>query len=238
MTDKNIIVVDDEPLAVKRILKLLQNIEHTNCLGTASNIAAAQQLLQNLSVDVILLDIDMPGGSGLELAAKLHQQRLIDKTVPVVIFITAHEQHALQAFDHGVSDYLLKPVRQSRLRDALERLPAVAEQPSTITVVVNFAGQQAIIPLHTISCCIAEEKYTRIHYDSHRSILADYSLQELEERFDDYFVRIHRSALAAKTRITGIQKKISGFSVILRDCHEQPPISRRQRTLLNKLLNI
>lgn len=234
MTSLRVIVVDDEPLAIRRLQRLIDSIEDTDCVGTAATINAARQLLKTTTADLLLLDIDMPGGSGLELAANLNQQRLAGHQCPAVILTTAHDQHALEAYEYGVSDYLLKPIRLERLSAALQKLPTNTFSQSP-TLTINNADGREIITLDSISCCIAEEKYTRIHFDD-GSLIADFSLNQLEQRFPTYFIRTHRSALVARQRITAIKKNANHFVVCLRDSTVQPPISRRQRTLLTKQL--
>ncbi len=225
------IIVDDEPLARQRMQQLLTAVPDWECIGLAGNAEAARQLIISLRPDAVLLDINMPGESGLVLAEEL------SNTAPAIIFTTAHEQHALAAFDCQVSDYLLKPVRQARLRQALEKvatqLPAGADDRH-ITVRNNHQIER--IALTTISCCVADEKYVRLIHDGGEA-LCDQSLLQLEQDHAAYFVRVHRNALVARARIMGITRAAGHqWQVRLDQCAFQPEISRRHLDSLRKLL--
>lgn len=230
-----VIIVDDEPLARQRMQQLLEAVEGWTCIGQAGNAQAAHQLIISLRPDAVLLDINMPGDTGLSLAENLGAN--LGKQAPAIIFTTAHEEHALAAFDCHASDYLLKPVRRQRLQQALEK--AATQLPTRIDnrfITVRNSQQIEKIGLATISCCIADDKYVRLVHDDGEA-LCDDSLASLEQVFDDYFVRVHRNALVARTRILGLSR-VSGqqWQVRLNGCELQPEISRRHLESLRKLL--
>lgn len=230
-----VIIVDDEPLARGRMQQLLDDIPGWECIGQAGSAQSARQLIISLRPDVVLLDINMPGESGLKLAEALNGEK--EASHPAVIFTTAHEEHALAAFDCHASDYLLKPVRRERLRQALEKAAAqLPERHDGRYLTVRNSHQIEKIPLASISCCLAEDKYVRLVHDGGEA-LSDQSLAFLEQTYTDYLVRIHRGALVARTRILGLSRSSGNqWQVRLSGCSLRPEISRRHLEGLRKLL--
>lgn len=229
------IIVDDEPLARQRMQQLLEAVEGWSCIGQAGSAQAAHQLIISLRPDAVLLDINMPGDSGLSLAEDLNSA--MGKQSPSIIFTTAHEEHALAAFDCHASDYLLKPVRRQRLQQALEKVAAqLPARTDNRFIAIRNSQQIEKINLTTISCCIADDKYVRLVHDDGEA-LCDESLAHLEQTFGDYFIRVHRNALVARTRILGLSR-VSGqrWYVRLNGCELQPEISRRHMENLRKVL--
>ncbi len=226
-----LIIVDDEPLARQRLQQLLSDVSEWECIGQAGNAETARQLVISLRPDAILLDINMPGDSGLILAQELQESGTS------IIFTTAHQEYALDAFEFQAVDYLLKPVRRSRLLRALNKVAALRPQlTDNRHLTVRNSQQIEKIALSTISCCLAEDKYVRLIHDG-GSALSDHSLAQLEQDFPDYFIRIHRNALVARERILSLVRHSGNqWQVRLNGCQAQPEISRRHLENLRKLL--
>lgn len=222
-----VLVVDDEPLAAGRLVDLAGDIPNCKVLGQAGNAERAWALVQSQQPDALLLDISMPGLSGLELARRL--QAL--KHPPFIIFCTAHEQHALQAFEAQAIDYLLKPVRRERLQESLERVQRLKsqtpEEAGRQFVAASVGGVLRRIALADIYFLHAEEKYTVVYHRGGEHIL-DEPLKELEQRFPGQFLRIHRSCLVKSEQLQEIRRDTEGHVwAVLKDWPKPLEISRR-----------
>lgn len=240
MTDPTlrVLIIDDEPLARSRLQRLLEKTPAVRCVGQAGDALSGWQLLNATHPDAVLLDIHMPGDSGIQLAQKL--QTLPPAQCPAVVFTTAHDEHAVAAFAVQAVDYLLKPVQAQRLQEALHRvrqqrqLQLAARDP--VRIAVRLGRDEHWLSLPSIACCIASDKYTLIHHDDGEHV-SQKSLRELELQHGDYFLRVHRNALVAKNRIVGIHHgSDQQLQVRLRDCKLRPDISRRYRQALQDLL--
>lgn len=247
------LVVDDEPLARARMLSLLQRTGlamsvTVQVLAELGDAGAALAWLDEhpAQADVIFLDIQMPGPDGLRLADKLrggpHQVQ--------VVFVTAHAEHALKAFDLQACDYLTKPVRQDRLQQALARclrlkapLPAQADplgQPEASSLLVQDRGRMVRVPVPEALYFKAELKYVTLRTASHSWIM-DESLTELEARLGDRFIRVHRNALVAKAAMRMLERRDDpdggeGWAVQVRGTNEWLSVSRRQAPLVREAL--
>jgi two-component system response regulator AlgR len=248
-----VLVVDDEPLARARMLSLLQRAGtalsmHVQVLADVGEAGAALAWLDTHpgQADVIFLDIQMPGPDGLRLADKLrggpHQAQ--------VVFVTAHAEHALKAFELQACDYLTKPVRQDRLQQTLERcsrlkMPAsakvdAAEAQETISLLVQDRGRMVRVPLAEVLYFKAELKYVTLRTLSHSWIM-DESLTELEARLGERFIRVHRNALVAKAAMHMLERRDDpdggeGWAVQVRGTQEWLAVSRRQAPLVREAL--
>lgn len=231
----NILIVDDEPLARQRLSSLLNNINGYETCGEAANGNEALQLAQQLKPDIILLDIRMPGMDGLEAAMHLNQM----SKPPAIIFTTAYSDHALEAFETHAVDYLLKPIKEDRLGEALQaakRLtrPQIQElkQPGDDNnirthICVKVRGSLELIPLDSIRYFLADHKYVTLRTDDHEHLIEE-SLKSLEEEFSHLFTRIHRNALIADQYMLGLEKNNDGHCVIIiKDIDDRLEISRR-----------
>lgn len=201
-------VVDDEPLARQRLLTLVRELQPTLAplQGVALREAADAQAAQAAAPgDVVLLDIQMPGESGLALARRW---RARPEGAPVVVFVTAHAEHALAAFDVEAADYLTKPVRRERLQAALLRALArtapAAGDAAVLTV--HDRGQLMRVPLAEIVYLKAELKYVTLHTTTRTHVL-DEALSELEPRLGEAVVRIHRSAVVARAAVRELARR-------------------------------
>lgn len=243
-----LLVVDDEPPARARIRQVLADAltdAPHEIVGEAPNGVTALELMDRLQPDVVLLDIHMPGMNGIEVARHLAAR----PQPPAIIFVTAYDEHALEAFEVQALAYLLKPVRADKLAAALTRaqrltpneprLEQVAQslgsQRSRITV--SERGRLILVPIDEVIYLRAELKYVTIRTAA-REYLTEESLTSLETEFGDRFVRIHRNALVARQSIHGFQRVRGAaeegdtgeghWEVLLKELPERLPISRRQ----------
>lgn len=209
------LLVDDEPLARQRLSLLLSRLdEPVQVLGEAGDAGAALAWLEAHpgQADVVLLDIQMPGPDGLRLADKVRAL----SPAPQVVFVTAHAEHALQAFELEASDYLTKPVRQERLAQAMarcrRRLPVVTgtagapPQDLSAMLLVQERGRLIKVPVSEILYLKAELKYVTLRTAGHSYVLDD-SLTDLEERLGASVIRVHRNALVARTAVRRLERR-------------------------------
>ncbi len=223
----SVLVVDDEPLAAERLCALLAELPDCRVAGVAGNAEQAWQLAQRLRPDVVLLDIAMPGESGLALAKRL---RALPEP-PVLVFCTAFDQHALQAFEAQAVDYLLKPVRRERLADSLARarrlLPVAAAPGVEPFVAASVGGVIRRIALADIRYLHADEKYTVAWHRGGEHVL-DQTLKELEQQFPAQLVRIHRNCLVNRAQLQELRRDPAGHVwAVLRDVDRPLEVSRR-----------
>jgi two-component system response regulator AlgR len=237
-----VIVVDDEPLARARLVSQLDDLAGTidvEVVGQASNGEAALARVADTPADVVLLDIQMPGMDGLEVAR--HITALPEP--PAIIFVTAYDEHAVQAFELRAIDYLLKPVRLDRLRDALSRVRPISREaarelaPRRTSFSVLERGRIWRVPLVDVLYLRAELRYVTAR-TREREYLLDESLVKLEEEFGRDFLRIHRNCLVARRHLVGFQRQGEGgeghWLAVLRDWPERLPVSRRQAQVIRE----
>jgi two-component system response regulator AlgR len=206
------LIVDDEPLAVERMQILCARIPALNVVGTASDGAAALRLCEALAPELVLLDMTMPEVDGLGVARGLARQ----SPRPAVIFVTAHDHFAVEAFDCDAVDYVLKPVAQDRLERAVERALArrdaaapAAEAPLESPWIEEFwvphRSELIRIAVGDIDRIDAERDYVRLHVGA-RNYLLLHTIQRLEDRLDpERFIRLHRSTIVRRDRIAGLK---------------------------------
>ncbi len=241
-----IMVVDDEPLARARLRTLIDALPDYDCVAEASDGSQALQQLDASRPDIVLMDVRMPQMDGLEAARHLAE----GETPPAVIFTTAYDEHALAAFDARGSGYLLKPVRRDKLLAALQavRKPNRAqrdEEASSEAEQANGArshlcamvgNSTVLIPVEQVLFFRAEHKYVTLRHSGGETLLEE-SLKKLGEEFGERFLRIHRNALVAVERISGMEKTGDGRHLIcLRDCDEKLEISRRHLPSVRRLM--
>jgi two-component system response regulator AlgR len=226
-----IAIVDDEPLARARLRSLVHELLPGVVAIEAGTGLAALELLENTAVDVVLLDIQMPGMDGLEVARHLAQL----PAPPAVIFTTAFDVHALAAFDAQAIDYLLKPVRLERLQAALARAAQWTAARASQSVPSNtrshhtalVAGSLRLVPLADVQYFEADGGYVRVCHRGGELLVED-SLRALEEEFGERFLRIHRHTLVAVALITElVRDRLGNYEVRLRDVATSLPVSRR-----------
>lgn len=240
-----VLLVDDEPLARSRLRTLLGECDSpaVGVGGEAGTAAAAMELLGRQLFDAVLLDIHMPGADGLALAQAL---RALPQP-PVVVFVTAHAEHALEAFELDAVDYLTKPVRRERLQVALQKVERLVKSRGGGTaagvldvLLIQDRGRTERVPLAEVLYFKAELKYITVR-TSGRSYILDGSLSELEERHAAYFLRVHRNALVARRAVRALEKHYDaeegeGWAVRLNGVDELLAVSRRQLSAVREAI--
>jgi len=238
-----VLVVDDEPLARRRLVRLLGELPDCSVAGEAGNGREAVHAAERLQPDVVLLDIRMPGMDGLEAA-----RHLDGLTVPpAVVFTTAYEEHALDAFERNAVAYLLKPIRRERLAEALVRCQRVNRaQLSTLEpgsavqarthLCARRAGDLVMVPIDDVLFFKADQKYVRVRYRD-GEVLIEESLKALQDEFGETFVRIHRGALLRRTALRELVHDTAGvLRVVIDGSDERLEVSRRHAAALRALL--
>jgi two-component system response regulator AlgR len=244
MSDLSVFIVDDEPLARLRLSTLLGEVQAPRCTVAGEAASAAEALAwleRNPRCDVLLLDIQMPGASGTELAARLRTRA----DAPAVVFVTAHTEHALQAFELDATDYLTKPVRRERLQAALakvaQRRAVPPANPDRPTLVVSDRGRVVRVPIDEVLYLKAELKYVTLRTAA-QSWLLDDALTELEQRLPaGEFLRVHRNALVARRAVRALEKRAAdgddeGWAVQVAATGEWLAVSRRQVSAVREAL--
>lgn len=290
-----ILIVDDEAPARMRMRDLIEDIQ-AQCpctlVGEAADGQTALDLIIEKQPDILLLDVQMPGMTGIELAQHIASTGI--SPAPAIIYVTAYDEFALKAFEVHAMDYLLKPVRASRLQEAIQRIQALASTSTTSStsstsvngdsaahtsssthqqnlaanalpkVRQNFSilerNRVLLVPIQDVLFLKAEQKYVTIQ-TKERSYLTEESLVSIENDMADTFVRVHRNALVARNAIAGVQKvkhaiaadtdtdteknnnntneiekPSESWEVIVRNCNERLPISRRQWAVIKALV--
>ncbi|WP_428242565.1 LytR/AlgR family response regulator transcription factor [Gynuella sp.] len=239
-----VLIVDDEHLARERLKRFISGINHCKVIGEAENGIQAIDLFSKLAPDILLLDIRMPSMTGIEVAQ--HLSRLDHR--PAIIFCTAYDDYALEAFKVNAVDYLVKPVRLADLENAIlkasslnrAQLNAMQLQQQELNQrshlsVTSHRGLE-LIPVSEIRCFRAEQKYVAIVTDQ-GEWLVDEPLKQLEKEFVDQFLRIHRNALIAIRYVERLERTNEGQQQIYLQGLQQPlKISRRHLSEVKKHL--
>lgn len=241
-TTLHILIVDDEAPARNRLRELLADIQHIHIIADAKNGKEALQLASDTQPDIVLLDIRMPEMDGIEVAQ--HLQKLARP--PAIIFTTAYDNYAIQAFDMSAVDYLLKPIRLERLQSALQKarvlLPNQLEallplNPQRTHLSINERNRVLLVPVADIIYLRAELKYITVR-TAEREYLIEESLTHLEEEFSNIFIRLHRNCLVASVYILGYEKRMHDehgekhWVALLKNVPETIAVSRRQQHLI------
>jgi len=238
----NILIIDDEKPARDRLRRMLGGLPECAVCGEASNGEDALKAIVKLRPDVLLLDISMPGIDGMSVAAQLRERPDYDRDrSPLIIFCTAYQDQALKAFEHEAMDYLVKPVRSDRLAQALEKarrfLQGTRQEEDKDFLRSTVGGKVSLTPVRRVICLLAEDKYTTVVHETGRTVIDD-SLTELEQRFPQYFLRIHRNALISRRHIRGLERTADGQALaLLSGTDRKPEVSRRNLPLLRKMLS-
>ena len=236
-----ILLVDDEPLARERLKRLLQEHGDFEVVAEAGDGEAAMSWLRQYRCDLVLLDIQMPGKTGLQVAEEIQQL----EHVPLVVFCTAYDEHALQAFRVKAIDYLMKPIAKDDLSRALQRavewLDQNADEAETISgtrthISARTHNGMQLIPLADIVYFLADQKYVSVHHTGGETLI-DESLKHLEDEFSDHFLRVHRSALVSLARIERLEAlDEGGHEVYLKGLDEGIAVSRRHLPAVRKAM--
>lgn len=240
-----ILIVDDEPLARQRLARMIEKLEEHHLVGEAEDAESALIAIEEHDPDVVLLDVRMPGKDGLALA---HEISALE-CPPAIIFCTAFDQYALDAFGTSAVGYLLKPIKAEQLQDALTKAqklnkvqlarvqPSTAEGKATRThISAKTRRGIELIPLDDVRYFVADHKYVTVFHRNGEHLL-DETLKELEEEFAPRFIRIHRNALVSVKHIEAIERATQGqHQVRLADTDQRPIISRRHVSSVKELL--
>jgi two-component system LytT family response regulator len=229
----NALIVDDERLARSELRRLLQAHGDVQVVGEAANADEAIARLSELRVDVLFLDIKLPGDGGFDLLERLH-------TVPPVIFTTAYDEFAVRAFEVSAFDYLMKPIRPERLAAALDKARAApkAARPAPERIFVRQGERCWIVALTDVVLFEADGNYARIYFGSNRPLIRS-SLNALEARLDaSVFFRASRSHIVNLRFVDRVESNVDdSYTVRLRD-GQTVPISRRQSQRLRETLSL
>ncbi len=240
----DVLVVDDEVLARQRSKKLIDSIEGYSVVAEAANGEAAIYQIQAFDPDIVLLDIRMPGEDGLATARRIAD--LSDP--PAVIFCTAFNEYALDAFDTLAVGYLLKPLQADKLASALHQASkvnkvqkaALNQEEDNADIRRNIAAKTRrgveLVPVNDVSCFIADQKYVTIVHSAGETLIDD-TLKELEQEFLNLFVRVHRNALVAVKEIEKLERMPNGqYELQLKRSEFRPVVSRRHVASVRDLL--
>ena len=241
-----VLIVDDETPARNRLRELLAAIEHVEVIAEARNGEEAIQLATEHEPQLVLLDIRMPGVDGIEAAEHLQKMAV----PPAIVFTTAYDTYAMQAFDMNAIDYLLKPIRQERLQNAVSKaralLPAQIQalkplQPQRSHFSIVERGRVILVPVADVIYLRAELKYITVRTKERENLMED-SLTAIEQEFGNRFLRLHRNCLVAQASILGYEKRHEDggethWIALLREIPEIVAVSRRQHHVLRNLNN-
>jgi two-component system response regulator AlgR len=249
----NVLIVDDETLARQRLAALVRECAEPACavVGECANARQAGEwlALHPDRADLVLLDVQMPGALGTEFAAELRRA----PRAPAVVFVTAHGEHALAAFDLEAVDYLTKPVKRDRLIAALqraarrggERAASAPLDADTPVLVVSERGRVVRVPLADVLYLKAELKYVTLRTANHSYVLDD-SLTDLEQRLAERVLRVHRNALVARHAVRALERRRLadgddegndiGWAVQVAATGEWLAVSRRQVSAVREAL--
>ena len=238
------LIVDDEALARSRLSTLLGDCQApaASVVAEAAHAVQAMDALRRESFDVVLLDIRMPGADGMALAQTISEL----PQPPAVVFVTAHSEHAVQAFELEAVDYLTKPVRLERLQQALQKVERLIQVGKGLQgdltsehLVIQDRGRTERVPLGEVLYLKAELKYITVRTVG-KSYILDGSLNELEDRYPQ-FMRVHRNALVARRAVRALEKHFDpeegeGWAVRLNGISEVLAVSRRQLSAVREAI--
>jgi len=244
-------IVDDESLARTSLKVALSELTDWTIVNESANGDKVKQLVEELQPQVLFLDIRMPGKSGLEVSREL----LTLETVPIIVFITAYDKHAIEAFELCALDYLLKPFDDSRLQQTIERIDEIVEscrslrlqlesfnqlKNGTLTksidkLMIRSVGKIEIIKVKDINWIASSGNYVELHLDS-RMVLHRVSLNYLAEHLPDDFVRSHRTSIIRISQVSSIETVSNGKYCIIMKSGEKVPLTQSYREqILQKL---
>ena len=234
------LIVEDEVLAADRLTRLISDVVPKAECFVANNGEDGLRQAEDRVPDLVLLDIRMPGMDGLKVASKLQNLSI----PPAIIFCTAYEVHALQAIQRQAAAYLLKPVNRDDLLNAINvacranrmQLPSLRKLESSPKYIssVTHRGIETM-EADIVRCFIAEEKYV-LACGINRDLLITESLKNLELKFEDKMIRVHRKALVATDYLIGVRRTQHGWIAFLDGIETQPPVSRRHLTKVRRVL--
>lgn len=216
----NYVVVDDEKLARSRLLRLISEVSSWRCLGEADCAESAFELIRQSNPDIVFLDINMPGESGLSLAQRLQTQ----PNSPQIIFVTAYSEYALDAFDVFARGYLVKPVDATKLKQLVDKY--TNETKTTTKLQYQVGHTTRFIEVDAIIAAIAEDKLTKIIFEGGNAYI-DTSLKSLLKIYPSIFLQLHRHTLANRSFIIALESKSDGYYAVLKGLDYPLVVSRR-----------
>jgi two-component system LytT family response regulator len=221
------LIADDEPAARRGVRQLLENFPEFVVAGECRNGAEVLVALETSIVDVIFLDIQMPGIDGFEVIKRRTVERM-----PAVVFLTAFDQFAIRAFETEALDYLVKPVSEARfattIKRLMKRLDSASTAPRDETIVVTTSRGATVLHLNEIDWIEAAGNYTQLWVGTRNYFLRE-SLQLLEERAQKHgFIRAHRRALVRLDGVRELSRTRAGASIAVLESGVRVPISRRR----------
>jgi two-component system, LytTR family, response regulator AlgR len=239
-----VLIVDDEPPARERLRSLLAEIADVEVIGEAASGHDALRESHDLAPDVVLLDVRMPGMDGLEAARHLN----VLEEPPAVIFTTAYDQYAVEAFEAHAVGYLLKPVHKEQLAASLNRAGrltraqlqklAAGTEPRRSHIAARRREGVRLIPIEEVQYFLADQKYTTVRHLNGEDLIED-SLRLLESEFGASLVRVHRNALVSVKYLERIERNADGqYFVRLRGCEAPLQVSRRMAGELKERFRI
>ncbi len=234
-------IVDDEAPARSELRFLLEQTGKIGSINEASSVRSAIEMLMENRVDVVFLDISMPGASGLQLAEALHKL----KNPPAVVFVTAYSDHAVEAFEVDATDYLMKPVEEERLDQAINKVIARVKpmldggKSSIERIPVEKGGRKVLIPVDQIRYIMAKDDYSCIFTEDDR-YLSTTSLAQFESKLGDFgFFRVHRRYIVNLANVEDVETMPSGaIQLGVSGVEDRIPVSRRRVVPLKKALNL
>ncbi|MGH3458267.1 LytR/AlgR family response regulator transcription factor [Aeromicrobium sp.] len=232
------LVVDDEQPVLDELVFLLGRDERIASVRAARSGTEALRILESGDVDLVFLDVAMPGLSGLEIARLLARFR----RAPRIVFVTAHDAHAVDAFELGVVDYLLKPIREDRLRESVRRAGADAEGDhgtSDESIAVELGGVTRFIQRSAVAYAEAQGDYVRLHTVDGSGHLIRMPLSSLAEQWEEAgFARIHRSLLVNLAHVRELRMQAGRCSVVVPggDDPVELSVARRHTRELRQLI--
>lgn len=244
MTALRVLVADDEEMARRRLRRLLGDLADVELVGECATGDAALSMLEDVEVDVAVLDVQMPGLSGIDVS-----QAAADLGVEV-IFATAHPEHAVAAFDHGAVDFVLKPVDPERLALAIARARARLAPPAHVPspassaaeevdrLALTVGGDVRLFPVTDIACAVLDGALVRLRAGA-ELVWTDRSLQELERRLAGRgFVRVHRRALLHLAHVDRLRPLATGAYLAITRHGDEVPVSRQEARRLRQRLGL
>ena len=239
-------IVDDEPSARDRLRDLLEKQRDVEVAGESADVPGALAAIRELPPDVVFLDVQMPGADGFQLIESVGA-----RAMPAVVFVTAHEEHALRAFDVDAVDYLLKPFDEERFTAALSRVreelqlralrrggvPESQRKKPLDRLPLRSAGRVSFLRVDHVEWVDAAHNYVRIHgIDGHTHLVRG-AISDLETRLDpERFVRIHRSTIVNVDRVRELELTTHGSYVAILEGGQRLAVSRSFRDRLPTLL--
>jgi two-component system LytT family response regulator len=235
------VIVDDEPLAREGLRMMLARHADVEVVGEAGGGRDGLALVERLAPDLLLVDVQMPEIDGLELVARLGLGGRAARP-PAVVFVTAHDEFAIDAFTVHALDYVVKPVDEQRLAVSLDRaraqrrleLLAADRDPPVVRLPIRDGDRLHLVPIDEIEWIQAADYYVEVHAGSSVHLHRE-SLQRLEVMLDDRFVRIHRSRLVNRRRIRELRREGRRDLVVVLDTGAELPVARSQHAALRAL---